>query len=129
MEIVRTKISSIELVLQWTTHDGKTEYYTGLTRIFKKGQYEHTGDKNSAARRHSTSLSTYIWSVKDDDRSHSTTWTILDRAPPYNPVLKKCRLCLKEKYYILHEPHNATLNKRNAIWTPCRNRFTGLLSK
>ena len=105
--------------------DCNTEYFTGLTsRTFKKRQYEHTGDKNSAARRHSTSLSAHIWSLKDDN-----TWTILDRAPPYNPVTKKCRLCLKEKYYIMHTPYNATINKRSEIWTPCRHRFKGLLEK
>ena len=72
-----------------TDDDGHSEYYTGLTsRTFKKRLYEHTTDRNSAARRHNTSLSEHVWSLKDDDRTFSTTWTIMDRAPPFNPLTK-----------------------------------------
>ena len=37
----------------------------------------------------------------------------MDRAPPYNPITNTCRLCLMEKYYIMHTPQNATINKRS----------------
>ena len=31
----------------------------------------------------------------------SLEWDIIDRAPPFNPTTRKCRLCLKEKYHII----------------------------
>ena len=107
-----------------TTHDNNSEFYTGLTsRTFKRRLYEHRTDSNNAARRTKTALSGHVWDLKDSSRTYNTTWNIMDRAPPYNPITRKCRLCLKEKFYIMYTPHNATLNKRDEIWTPCRNRF------
>ena len=112
-----------------TEDDGNTEFYTGLTcRQWKKRLYEHTCDKNISSHRTATSLSGHIWSLKDRDRDFSTSWSILDRASPFNPVTRKCRLCLKEKFYIMYRPSNATINKRDEFWIPCRHRFMGLLS-
>ena len=112
-----------------TEDDEKTEFYVGLTsRPFKKRLYEHQGDKNNIARRTKTSLSKHIWNLKDNNREFQTNWDVIDKAPPYNPISRKCRLCLKEKFYIMHTPQNSTINQRNEIWTPCRHRFSGLLS-
>ena len=111
-------------------HDNNSEFYTGLTsRSFKKRLYEHRTDSNNAARRTKTALSGHVWDLKDNNRTYNTTWNIMDRAPPYNPITKKCRLCLKEKFYIMYTPQNATLNKRDEIWTPCRHRFKDLISQ
>ena len=111
-----------------TEDDNNSTFYIGLTnRKFKERLYEHTGDKNNIARRHRTNLSNHIWDLKENNRSFNSTWSIMDRAPPFNPTNRKCRLCLKEKYYIMYTPLNATINKRNEFWTPCRHRFKGLL--
>ena len=113
-----------------TEDDGNTEFYVGLTsRPFKRRLYEHNGDKKNPARRTKTCLSKHVWRLQDENRTFQTHWDIIDRAPAFNPVNKKCRLCLKEKFYILHTPYNSTINDRNEIWTPCRHRFSGLLSK
>ena len=47
----------------------------------------------------------------------------------YNPVSKKCLLCLKEKYFIMYTIGNSSLNKRSEVYNTCRHRTQSLLSK
>ena len=54
---------------------------------------------------------------------------ILARASSYNPSSGMCRLCLKEKYWIMFAPATASLNKRNEIFNSCRHRASKLLDK
>ena len=109
---------------------GKTETYTGLTgRKFIKRWEEHCKDFEKPANRTKTMLSSHIWELKDRGVDHTINWKILDRAPPYNPVSKKCPLCLKEKFYIMYQPASSTLNKRNEVYNTCRHRTQSLLSK
>ena len=49
-------------------------------------------------------------------------WKILARAKGYNPITGLCRLCLKEKFFILYKTETASLNKRSEIFTPCPHR-------
>ena len=108
----------------------KTQTYTGLTaRKFTKRYQEHLKDFEKPENRTKTALSSYIWELIDKGVSYSISWKILDRAPPYNPVTKKCLLCLKEKFYIMYYPTRSTLNKRNEVFNTCRHRNQSLLSK
>ena len=65
----------------------------------------------AVGRTKGTPLSAYIWELKDQNKNFSLKWKIIDRAPPYNSITKKCRLCMKESYYIIFKPNMATLNK------------------
>ena len=49
----------------------------------------------------------YIWELKDNNVPYNTKWSIFSKANTFNPVTKKCRLCLKEVYYILYKPETA----------------------
>ena len=110
-----------------TTHSG-TEHYTGLTsKTFKTRWKEHNSDFLNRSRK-GTLLSTFIWELKDRGEPFSIKWSISDKAPPFNPITKKCRLCLKEKWNIMFRPESATLNRRNEIFATCRHRLTQLLS-
>ena len=51
-----------------------------------------------------TSLSSYIWQLKDTNISPTITWEILEQAPAYNKTPKKCLLCLHEKLAIITYP-------------------------
>ena len=74
-----------------TTRSG-SEYYTGLTsRTFKTRYKEHNNDFINRTRK-GTHLSTHVRELKDKGEAYSVSWTIADRAPPFNPVTKKCRL-------------------------------------
>ena len=79
--------------------------------------------------KHSTTLSTYIWKLKDSKTKYKISWRIMDRAPCFNPITRTCRLCLKEKYYIMFKPDGATLNDRNEFYSTCRHRLKQLLAK
>ena len=52
----------------------------------------------------STTLSSHIRKLTEEGKTYNLRWDIMDRAPVYNPVGKKCRLCLKEVYYIIFKP-------------------------
>ena len=89
-------------------------FNTGLTgNTFKKRWNKHEGDFRNTTGKHNTRLSTHICKLKEEGKDYETKWEILDRAPTHNPVNMKCRLCLKEIFYIIFRPDSASLNKRN----------------
>ena len=97
--------------------------YAGMTGgPFKVRWNAHNRDFRKEEKRTSTTLSKYIWSLKDENIPYHTTWRILDRGPTYNPVTGVCRLCTKEKYQILvNKESPAELNKRSEIFSHCRH--------
>ena len=108
------------------TSQGRVEHYTGLTGgTFKKRWDKHQSDIR--LKRKKTTLSRYVLKLEEEGKQYSTKWEILDRAPTFNPVTKKCRLCLKEIYYIIFRPDSASLNSRNELFNTCRHRRTDLL--
>ena len=57
-------------------------------------------------------LSTHIWELKDQGLDYNISWKILDRGKTYNPVTKKCLLCLKEKFYIMYSKEQQPEQKK-----------------
>jgi hypothetical protein len=113
-----------------TREDNKSqETYIGLTETQFKTRYNnHTNSFRNENKRHATTLSQHIWSLKDDNISHSIKWKTMAKASAYSTSSKCCNLCLKEKYYIICKPHLATLNSRNELATDCRHRRKHLLN-
>ena len=67
----------------------------------------HSGNirnKNSDGTR----LSAHIWKIKDDNLQYSLKWNVIDISSAYNQTTGQCRLCLKEKWYIMFRPEGAT---------------------
>ena len=111
-----------------TTDNGNTEYYTGLTgNKFKERYSGHKTSFNHQKYMHKSTLSTHIWKLKNENTNFTTNWSLVDRATKFNPTTRKCRLCLKEKWYIMFKPQTATLNERSEFFTVCRHRLRGLL--
>ena len=112
------------------TSAGRKEHYTGLTsQTFKKRWSKHEGNFEKVAEKNDTTLSSHIWKLKEEGKNYDIKWEIMDRAPNFNPVSKKCRLCLKEVYYILFHPDSASLNSRNEVFNSCRHKKSKLLAK
>jgi hypothetical protein len=110
------------------TQSGNKETYTGVTsRTFKRRLYEHNADMRKQDGRSKTCLSAHTWSLKDDGIDFNVTWKLKDRATAFNPITKKCRICLKEKSHILYKADGASLNKRSEIFNTCRHRTQKLL--
>ena len=86
---------SEKVVYQATVTDEhqNRETYTGLTsKTFKERHYKHKNSFKYKNSDNSTTLSTYIWDLKDRGVQFSLDWDIIDRAPPFNPTTIKCRL-------------------------------------
>ena len=113
-------------------NSGKEETYTGMTgRKFKDRLYEHRTNENTdkPKNRQATKLSDHIWKLKDSGIDYQIKWRILDRATTYNPTTRKCRVCLKEKYYIMYDRPGSSLNKRQEVFHYCNHREQKLLEK
>ena len=84
---------------------------------------------NYEENQHKTTLAAHVWDLKRKNIDHSVTWKILDRGKPFSPVSNLCNLCTKEKYYIIFEPEEATLNKRDELNNCCLHKSPVLLDK
>ena len=79
--------------------------YTDLTSCkFKNKWKEHNNDFEKPQNRTKTMLNTHVWNLEDKGLDFSISWKILDRGPSYNPISKKCILCLKEKFFYYVQP-------------------------
>ena len=82
--------------------DNTTNTYTGLTsNTFKKRYYKHRTSFEKENHENPTTLSTHVWDLKNKNKNFEIKWSVIDRAPDFNPSNNKCRLCLKEKFYII----------------------------
>ena len=72
-------------------------------------------------------LSAHIWKLKDAGTKFEISWSIVEKAPEFNPTTRRCTLCLKEKYHIICKPDGATLNSRSELFSTCRHRLSKLL--
>ena len=126
------KCLSQEIVYQATVtrkDNNKQETYIGLTETTFKLRYNnHTNSFRNESKRHSTALSQYIWSLKDNNIQYSLSWKIIDKGSSYSTSSKCCNLCIKEKYHIICQPQYATLNSRSELGSSCRHRSKYLLS-
>ena len=76
-----------------------------------------------------TSLAEYIWRLKDQGRGFEIKWRTLATLPTYNPTTNSCRLCLVEKYTIMHQLELASINQHDEFYTACRHKEAKLLDK
>ena len=110
------------------TGTGRTETYTGLTGgKFKDRWYKHSSDMRHEKDRNNTSLSAHVWELRDNNINFTLEWDFIEMAPTFNPVTKRCRLCLKEKFHIMYNRSSSSLNKRQEIFNTCRHRKQRLL--
>ena len=112
------------------TGSGNVEFYTGATgNTFKKRWDGHNTDCRYEKNRKNSRYSGHIWKLKDESKSFETEWKLIDRATTFNPITRKCRVCLKEKFYIMYHSAGSTLNKRHEIFNTCRHKNWKLLAK
>ena len=110
-----------------TQEDQTKNHYTGLCSTNFKARLAVHKQSFKSENISQTSLSKFIWKLKKKGIKYETTWKIQDRGVPFNPLTNKCRLCTKEKFYILFKPERADINSRDEIFTPCCHRKSKLL--
>ena len=122
-------VNSVVYEAEVTSTNHQNETYTGLTsNTFKKRYYKHRESFKKENSENSTTLSSFIWNLKRKNENFEINWRIKDRAAAFNPVSRKCYLCLKEKYFIIFQPEGASLNLRSELFSTCRHRLRQLLA-
>ena len=107
--------------------NGHVETYTGVAKDFKVRYRGHTKSFRDRET-NQTTLSSYIWRLKDEGVQYTMSWRVIDRGPPFNPLSYVCRLCTVEKYHILFTRQGATLNQRSEFFAVCHHRQPQLLA-
>ena len=96
------------------------ETYTGATKnTFKERYYGHAQSFRLKEKEHATTLSSYIWKLKEKGVEYNTKWSIIEKGKAFNLITQKCGLCLKEKYNIIFQPEGETLNSRSELFSTC----------
>jgi len=90
---------------------------------FKKQYYNHTKSFRNKTYANETTLSKYIWNIKEKENLTPTLeWSIVKSVPGYSNISKKCLLCLHEKYEIVnYKVPGELLNKRSELISKCRH--------
>ena len=107
--------------------DGQKEYIGLTANSFKTRFATHKSSFNHANKSTSTALSSYIWSLKNENTPFTTNWSILSLAPSYSKKTRSCQLCLSEKTLISLADPSKSLNKRSEIISKCRHKDKILL--
>ena len=104
--------------------------YLGVTEPeWKKRFRTHEHTFNNRDTPNDTSLSKFIWQLKDKRIDYTIKWSILKRAPGYQKNSKTCGLCLMEKLLICEFPDKANLlNSKSELVSKCRHQNKHLLS-
>ena len=75
----------------------------------------HKKPFNLIKSKNGTTLSMEYWNLKQNQQAPRLTWEVKGLYKAYNPTLKKCNLCLYEKFVIIDNPHKNLLNKRSEV--------------
>ena len=90
------RASSILYKCQATTPNFPKKVYIGLTeKEFKTRYTSHKQSINNKKYAHSTTLSSYVWDMKEKHKiTPSLKWSILRQVKSYSNTSKQCPLCL-----------------------------------
>ena len=112
-----------------TSAGGGVETYVGLAKNFKKRYPKHKKHLLVESPVGSTSLSKHYWKEEHAGKDPKVTWRFWEKnVPVYNPITRKCRLCLSEKFTIILKPGLASHNSRQEIFAHCRHLQSELIS-
>ena len=96
--------------------------YYGLTeRTFKARYNEHTCSFRNE-KENKTTLSSYVWYLKNRGLKPEITWSIKARGHVFSSGGRQCDLCLTEKLVITKGDPKEMLNKRDEILQKCRHK-------
>ena len=117
--VKESETNNVETYLGQTADPFKIRYGNHL-KLFRHFKYINDSE-----------LSKHIWKQKNQIKSYTISWKIIDRGRPFKPTTKICQLCTKEKYYLIFRPELCTLTSNielGAFTKPHlfqRNRLTG----
>ena len=113
-----------------TNCEADKRFYIGsCSTMFKSRLYNHNKSFTHERYAKDTTLSSYIWLLKNAGKAYNLKWSIIAKARPYHPLAGRCRLCTREKSEIsdhIEDPN--CLNIRSELMSTCRHRRRWLLS-
>ena len=102
-------------------YEDEEQNYIGMTENTFKTRYTlHKASFNHSTKRKQTELSNLIWTLKDNGTEYKLTWSIINRARPYQPGKRTCNLCRSEKFHILTGSH--LINRKTELLNKCPRR-------
>ena len=111
------------------TKQQKEENYMGLAdNTFQTRCNTHTSSFRNDNKRYATTLSKYIWSLRDKGIQYSIKWRSVSKCSAYSPSSNVCKLCLREKYFIIYKARICVFNSRNELPSECKHWKCYLLS-
>jgi hypothetical protein len=106
------------------------KFYIGISETSFKIRYaNHIKSFKIPKYKNDTELSKEVWRLKDENLNPVVSWKIIKQCDAYNPVTKRCNLCINEKYEILFFKHPNLLNKKSEILSKCRHKNKFLLAQ
>ena len=109
-------LSSAVIYKASVTSSEGVKHYVGLSEPPFKSRYGgHKSDltHEDKGTTKGTTLSKYVWTLKNANTQHSIKWEIVKKSKPYKCGTRKCDLCLSEKLQILTDKSKDLLNKRS----------------
>ena len=104
----------------------KQDTYIGITENEFTTRYnQHTSSFRLNHKKSATTLSEFIWKIKESKTEYHLSWDVIERAQPYSAATNRCNLCIAEKYFILKT--KPSLNKRRKIFSSLPHRKKHLL--
>ena len=100
--------------------------YYGSTENFKSRYSQHKSSINKRPALHTT-LSSYVWKLKDNSKPFEIVWSIIARGHSFSSGGRSCDLCISEKLTISTADQSTMLNKRYEMLETCRHRRKHLL--
>lgn len=112
-----------------TCDEKPRKVYIGLAMgEWKIRHRNHKKSFNHKKYANETSLSSYVWELKNNGITPSLTWSIEKSIQPYSNITKRCSLCLHEKLAIItYNNESELLNKRTELISKCRHENSYLL--
>ena len=102
---------------------GPRKIYLGLAEgKWKKRYYNHKKSFNHKRYSHETTLSSYVWHLKETlDVTPNLKWSVVRCTTCCSNISKKCLLCLYEKLVIIIYPRQyKLLSKGRELFCKCR---------
>ena len=106
-----------------TAEDRTIRNYIGMAEhsfITRYVDHKQSLEKKKYATK--TSLSRYLWELKESGIKYSIKWSIMQRARAYRGGSRQCNLCLAEKLCILNADKRLLLNKESELISSCRHK-------
>ena len=110
------------------TSTSSMKYIGSTGRVFKERYSTHKHSLNNR-NANSTTLSSYVWTLKDTGKEYNIKWSIVAKTGVYTAGAKFCDVCLTEKTYIMLAEPKTSLNTRSEILNKCRHKSKFTLAK